>query len=93
MIVGGAITNDVGAVLKSLGGCGEDCKGGESEEWIGIPAGVCARICACEGASGISCASVIVRVVVDPPVVSSDGTDCDRIDGDGGLFLLLLLLP
>jgi hypothetical protein len=70
-----------GAVLKSPGGCGEDCGGGESEEGIGTPAGVCA----CEDASDIACASIIVRVVIDPLVVSSDCTDCDRIDGDGGV--------
>jgi len=28
---------------------------------------------------------VIVCVVVDPLVVSSDCMDCDRIDGDGGV--------
>jgi hypothetical protein len=68
----------------SPGGCGEDRGGGEGEEGIGTPAGVCARVCACEGASDIVCASVIVRVVVDPLVVSSDRTDGDRIDGDDG---------
>jgi hypothetical protein len=97
-IVGGAVTNDVGAVLKSPGGCGEDCggDGDEGEEGIGIPAGVCARICSSDGASAsdIACASVIVSVVVDPLVVSSDCTDGDRIDGRWWcLFLLLLLLP
>jgi hypothetical protein len=89
-IVGSAVTNDVGAVLKSPGGCGE-----EGEEGIGIPAGVCARICASDGASAsdIACASVIVSVVIDPLVVSSDCTDGDRIDGRWRcLFLLLLLL-
>ena len=65
-------------------GCGEDCGGGEGDEGIGIPAGVCARVCASE-ASDIARASVIVRVVVDPLVVSSDRTDCDRIEGDGSV--------
>jgi hypothetical protein len=37
-----------------------------------------------DGASDIACASVTVRVVVDPLVMSSDRTNCDRIDGDGG---------
>jgi hypothetical protein len=95
-IEGGAVTKDVGAVLKSPGGCSEDCGGGEGEEGIGIPAGVCARICSSDGASAsdIACASVIVSVVVDPLVVSSDCTDGDRIDGRWRcLFLLLLLLP
>jgi hypothetical protein len=42
--------------------------------------------CACEDASDIACASVTVRVVVDPPLVVSSGcTDCDRIDGNGGV--------
>jgi hypothetical protein len=45
----------------------------------------CVRVSACEGVSDIACASVIIRVVVDPLVVSSDCTDCDRIDGDGGV--------
>ncbi len=36
-----------------------------------------------EGASDIACPRVTV-FVVDPPVVSSDRTDCDRIDCDGG---------
>ena len=59
---------------------------GEGEEGIGTPAGVCARVCAREEASDIASASATVRVVVDPPlVVSSDCTDCDRIDGDGGV--------
>jgi hypothetical protein len=56
--------------------------------WYGINsnlscalAGMCARVCA----SHIACASATVRVVVDPLVVSSDHTDCDRIDGNGGL--------
>jgi hypothetical protein len=84
-IKGGAVISDVGAVLKSPGGCGEDCGGGEGEEGIGTPAGVCARVCACEDASDIARASVTVRVVVDPLVVSSDCTDCDRIDRDGGV--------
>ncbi|KAN0126371.1 hypothetical protein V8E52_000011 [Russula decolorans] len=35
----GAVTNEVGAVLKSPGRCREDCGGGEGEEGIGIPAG------------------------------------------------------
>jgi hypothetical protein len=78
MIVGGA-------VLKSPGGCGEDCGGGEGEEGISIPAGVCTRVCACGDASDIACASVIVRVVVDPLVVPSDCADCNIIDGDGGV--------
>jgi hypothetical protein len=84
-IMGGAVTNDVAAVLRSPGGCGEDCEGGEGEgeEGIGTPAGVCARVCACEGAFDIACASVIVRVVVNLLVVSSDCTDCERTDGDG----------
>jgi hypothetical protein len=72
-------------VLKSPGRCGEDCGGGEGEEGIGIPAGVCARVCARDNASDIACASVIVCVVVDLLVVSSDCTDCDIIDGDGGV--------
>jgi hypothetical protein len=84
--------------VLSVGGCGKDCAGGEGEgeEGIGILAGVCARVCACEDASDTACASVIVRVVVDPLVVSPDRMDCDRIDGDGGLrrfLFLLLLLP
>jgi hypothetical protein len=32
MIVGGAVTNGVGAVLKFPGGRGEDCGGGKGEE-------------------------------------------------------------
>jgi hypothetical protein len=98
-IVGGALTNDVAAVLRSPGGCGEDCGGseGEGEEGIGTPAGVCARVCACEGASDIACASVIVRVVVDPLVVSSDCTDCETQRENRRrwrcLFIQLLLLP
>ena len=69
-------------MLKSPGGC-EDC-GGEGEEGVGTPAGVCARVCAPDRASDIACASVTIRVIVDPLVVSSDRKDCDRIDGDGG---------
>jgi hypothetical protein len=69
-IVVGVVTNDhVGAVLKSPGVCGEDCGGGgkgKGEEGIGTPAEVCAR----EDASDIACASVSVRVVVDPPARS-----------------------
>ncbi len=38
-----------------------------------------------KGASDVACPSVTVRVVVDTLVVSSDRTDCDRIDGDGGV--------
>jgi hypothetical protein len=53
-IVGGAVTSDVSAVLKSPGGCGEDCGGGEGEEGIDTPAGVCACVCA----SDIACANV-----------------------------------
>ena len=83
--MGGAITNDVGAVLKSPGGCGEDGEGGKGEEGIGTPGGVCARVCACEGASDIASASITVCVVVDPLVVSSDRRDCDKIDGEGGV--------
>ena len=67
-------------MLKSPGGCGEDCGGGEGEEGIGIPDGVCAHVCACEDAFDIACASVIIHVVVDPLEVSSDCTD-----GDGGV--------
>jgi hypothetical protein len=44
--------------------------GGEGEEGIGIPAGVCARVCAREDASDITCTSVIVCVVVDLLLVS-----------------------
>jgi hypothetical protein len=85
-IIDGAVTNDVGAgVLRSPGGCGEDCGCSEGEEGIGTPAGVCARVCACCDASDIACASVTILVVVDPLVVSSDRTDCIRIDGDGGV--------
>ena len=45
-IVGDAFTNDVCTALKSPGGCGEDdCGGGgEGEDGIGAPAGVCARV-------------------------------------------------
>ena len=75
--------NDVGAVLKSPGGCGEDGEGGEGEEGIGTPAGVCARVCACESVSDIASAIVTVCVVIDPLVVSSDR--CDKIDGEGGV--------
>ena len=73
-----AVTNDVGAMLKSPGG------GGEGEEGNSIPAGVSA-LCACDYASDIACANVIVCVIIDPLVVSSDCTDCDKIDGDGGV--------
>ena len=44
MIMGGAVMNDVGAVLRSPGRCGEGGEGGEGEEGIGTPAGVCARV-------------------------------------------------
>ena len=37
---------DVGAVLRSTDESGEDHRGGEGEEGIGTPAGVCARVCA-----------------------------------------------
>ena len=36
--------DDVGAVLQSPGGCGEDGGGGKGEKGIGTPAGVCARV-------------------------------------------------
>ncbi len=49
--------------------------GSEGEEGIGTPAGVGARVCACEGASDIACPSVTVHVVVDPLAASSDRTD------------------
>ena len=45
----------------------------------------CVPASACEGASDIASSSVTVCVVVDPLVVSSDRTDCDKIDGDGGV--------
>ena len=47
----------------------------------------CVPASAREDASDIACASVIVcvQVVVDPLVVSSDCTDCDKIDRDGGV--------
>ena len=61
-------------MLKSPGGCGEDCGGGEGEEGIDIPDGVCVRVCAREDASDIACASIIICVVVNPLVVSSDST-------------------
>jgi hypothetical protein len=83
-IVGGAVTSDVSAVLKSPGGCGEDCEGGDGEEGI-TPAGVCACVRASDGASDIACADVTVRVVVDVLVVSLDCMDCDRVNGDGGV--------
>ena len=70
--MGGAITNNVGAMLKSPGGCGEDGEGGKGEEGIGTPGSVCARVCAYEGASDIASASVTVCVVVDPLLVASD---------------------
>ena len=60
MIMGGAVTNDVGAVLRFPGRCGEGGKGGEGKEGIGTPAGVCAHECDCEGASDIASASVTV---------------------------------
>jgi hypothetical protein len=77
-------------VLTSPGSCGEGCgcggcTGDEGEEGIGTPAGVCARVCASDGASDIACASVTVRVVVDPLVVSSDRMDWFKIEGDGGV--------
>ena len=83
MIVGGAVTNDVGTVIMSPGKCGEGGEGGEGEEGIETPAGVCACICECEGASDIASASVTVCIVVDPLIVSSDHRDCDKIDSDG----------
>ena len=46
MIVSGTITNDVGTVLRSADGSGEDHGGGEGEKGIGILAGVHAHICA-----------------------------------------------
>ena len=88
MIVGGAVTNRVGTVLKFPGGSGEDSGGGKGEEGISTrctPAGVWAHVCDCEGASDIAIASVAVCVIVKPLVVSSDCTDCDRMDGDGGV--------
>ena len=75
--------NDVGAVIMSPGKCGEGGEGGEGEEGIETPAGVCACICECEGASDIASASVTVCIVVDPLIVSSDHRDCDKIDSDG----------
>jgi hypothetical protein len=45
----------------------------------------CVPASARDDASDIACASVIVCVVVDPLVVSSDCTDCDRIEGDDGV--------
>ncbi len=77
-IVSGTITNDVSAVLRSTDRSGEYHGGGKGEEGIGTPAGVCVRVC-------LRCISIIVRVVVDPLVVSSEHTDCDRIEGDGGV--------
>ncbi|KAI0272091.1 hypothetical protein BGY98DRAFT_936787 [Russula aff. rugulosa BPL654] len=82
-----AVTNDVGAVLKSPDGCGEeDCGGGgEGEEGIGT------RL-------EYAPASVPVKMLLTSPVRASpsvlsstparsvfDCTDCDRIDGDGGV--------
>jgi hypothetical protein len=64
-------------VLKSPGGCGEDCGGGEGKE------GIESVLRLDDNASNIACASVTVCVVVDPLVVSSGHPDCDRIDGDG----------
>ncbi len=46
MIVSGTIMNDVGTVLMSTDGSGEDRGGGEGEKGIGTLAGVHARICA-----------------------------------------------
>jgi hypothetical protein len=63
--------NDVGTVLRSPGGSGEDCGGSEGEEGIGTLAGVCAHT----GDWDIALASVTVRVVVDPLVMSSEHTD------------------
>jgi hypothetical protein len=47
MIIGGAVTKDVGTVLKFPGGCGEDCGDGDGdgEEGFVTTAGVCARVC------------------------------------------------
>ena len=83
MIVGGAVTNDVGAVIMFPGKCGEGGEDGEGEEGIETPAEVYACVCECEGASDIASASVTVCIVVDLLVVSSDYRDCDKIDGDG----------
>jgi len=62
-------------MLKSTGGCGEDCGGGEGEEGIGILGGVCVRVCPWEGTSDIACASVTAQVVVDPLKVESHPTE------------------
>ena len=51
-------------MLKFSGGCGKDGEGGEGEEGVGTPTGVCAHVRACEGASDIASASVTVCVVV-----------------------------
>ncbi len=85
-IVGGAVKNDVVAVLTSPGGCGEGCGGPEREEGVGTPAGVCARV----GACNIASACVTVRIIVDLLVMSSERMGCDRIDGNGSVSSLLL---
>ena len=59
-IMGGAVMNDVGTVLRSPGRCSEGGEGGEGEKGIGTPAGVCARVCDCEGASNIASASITI---------------------------------
>jgi hypothetical protein len=41
--------------------------------------------CASNGVSDNACTDVAVRVAVDPLIVSSDHTGCDRIDGGGGV--------
>ena len=76
-----------GSCYGELCGGGEVGEGGEEEE-TGNPAGVCARVCTCDGASDIACPSVTVRVVVDPPLVVSSAsdpalTDRARIEGVG----------
>jgi hypothetical protein len=46
MIVGGVVTNCVGAALKLSGGRGEGCGGGKGEEKISAPA-VSLSLCLC----------------------------------------------
>ena len=58
--MGDAVTNDVGAVLRSLGRCGEGGESGKGKEGIGTSAGVCACVYACKGASNIASASVTI---------------------------------
>ena len=73
----------------SYGELGGGDEGGE--EAIGTLAGICARVCTWDSASDIACPSVIVHVVVEPPLVVSSASDRPsppppapaRTDGDG----------